>query len=116
MVNNNLPTQTQEERAAIFAAAQERRNQIIQDAINNGASVNYTTARLTSEEWETHVYWDNDGNTIIDTTIPKDITKCINRGWEITRITYYEGTNYVAGLICKGKSNDISIRKRSGNA
>jgi hypothetical protein len=53
---NNLPTHTQEERAAIFAAAQEKRNQIIQDAIINGASTNYTTARLTSEEWETHIY------------------------------------------------------------
>lgn len=107
---NNLPTQTPEERAAIFAAAQEKRNQIIQDAIINGASVNYTTARLISEEWETHVYWDNDGSCIIDTTIPKDITKCINRGWKILNITYYAGTSIIAGLVCKGKSSDISIR------
>ena len=111
MANNNLPPQTQEERAAIFAAAQERRKQILQDAIDNGASTYYTTARLTSEEWETHVYWDNDGSCIIDTTIPKDITKCINRGWKILNITYYTDTDIVAGLVCKEKSSDISIRK-----
>lgn len=109
--SNNLPVHTQEERAAIFAAAQERRNQIVQQAINNGASVQYVTARLTQEEWETHIRMDNNGVCIIDTTLPKDITKCINRGWEIVNITYYTDTNIISGLTCKGKASDISIRK-----
>lgn len=109
--NNNLPIQTQEERAAIFAAAQEKRERILKEAIKNGATICYMTSRLTSEEWETHIYINNNGNCVIDTTIPKDITKCINRGWKITHITYYEGTSQVVGLVCEGKSNDISIRK-----
>lgn len=111
MAINNLPVRTPEEIAADRIAAQERKDRTIQEAINNGATVQYLKSRMTSEEWETHVYWDNDGNTIIDTTIPRDITKCLNYGWEITHITYYADTNSVAGLVCKGKSNNISIRK-----
>lgn len=111
MANHNLLIQTPEERAAIRAAAQERREQILQEAIQNGASVNYTDCHLTQEEWETHILYSYDGTCIIDTTLPKDITKCLNRGWKITAITYYTDTNQVAGLICEGKSNDISIRK-----
>ena len=112
MANNNsfsISNLTPEERAAAKQAAQEKREQILQDAIHNGATVQYMTSRMTSEEWETHISWDNEGNAIIDTTIPKEITKCIKRGWTIVGITYYQDTNIVAGMIFKGKSNKISI-------
>ena len=68
------------------------------------------TSRLTSEEWETHIYTNIAGECIIDTTNPTDIKLCIKRGWDITSITYYEDTNQVAGMVFKGKSNGISIR------
>ena len=111
MANNNLPIHTPEERAAIRAAAQERKEQILQEAIRNGASVNYTDCHLTQEEWETHIMYGIGDTCIIDTTLPKDITKCLNRGWKITAITYYADNNQVAGLVCEGKTNDVSIRK-----
>lgn len=104
---NNLTT---EERQAIFKAAQEERERIIQQAINNGASVNYMTSRLTSDEQETHILTYIDGSCIIDTTIPSDIKLCIKRGWKITSVTYYKGTDQIAGMTFKGKSNGISIR------
>jgi hypothetical protein len=85
---------TTEERQAIFKAAQEERECIIQKAINNGASVNYMTSRLTLDEQETHILTCVDGSCIIDTTIPSDIKLCIKRGWEITSVTYYENTNH----------------------
>ena len=104
---NNL---TPEERQAIFKAAQEERERIIQQAIQNGASVSYTSSHLTQDEQETHIYWDNEGNAIIDTTIPSDAKRCIKRGWKITSITYYKDTNQIVGMTFKGKSNGISIR------
>ena len=101
---------TSEERIAMKQAAQEERERIIQTAIQNGATVQYLTSRLSSDEWETHIYYGYDGICTIDTTIPTDITNCIKRGWPIKIITYYKDTNQVAGLVCKAKSNNISIR------
>ena len=100
---------TAEEKLAARQAAQEERERIIQQAIKNGARVQYITSRLTSEEQETHISWGNDDSVIIDTTIPRDITKCIKRGWKIVSITYYKDTNTVSGIVCKGQSNKISI-------
>ena len=101
---------TAEERQAIFKAAQEERERIIQKAINNGAIVNYITSRLTLDEQETHTLTCADGSCIIDTTIPSDIKLCIKRGWKITSVTYYKDTNQIAGMTFEGKSNGISIR------
>jgi hypothetical protein len=106
---DNYWNPTAEEREAARQAAQEERERIIQEAIKNGATVNYMTSRLTLDEQETHICWDIEGNTIIDTSILKDITKCLKRGWEITAVTYYADTNTVAGMSFKGKSNKISI-------
>lgn len=107
--SDNQWNPTPEEREAARVAAQEERERIIQQAINDGASVQYITSRITLEEQETHIYWDTEGNTIIDTTILKDITKCLKRGWKIIGITYYDDINTVAGMMFKGKSNKISI-------
>lgn len=101
---------TSEERAAAKQAAQEERNRIIQKAIDNGASVQYTSCRLTSEEWETHIMYGNDGVCTIDTTIPGDIKLCIRKGWPIKSVTYYSDTNQLAGITCEASSNYISIR------
>lgn len=101
---------TPEERIAAKQAAQEERERIIQQAIQNGASVNYMTSRLSSEEWETHIYTNSSGDCIIDTTNPTDIKLCIKRGWKITSVTYYQDANQVAGMVFEGKANGISIR------
>lgn len=108
--NTFLNDLTSEERQAIFKAAQEERERIIQEAINNGAIVQYMTSRLTLDDQETHILTCVDGSCIIDTTIPSDIKLCIKRGWKITSITYYKDTNQIAGMTFEGKSNGISIR------
>lgn len=111
MANNTfLNDLTTEERQALFKAAQEERERIIQEAIKNGATVNYTTSRLTLDEQETHILTGIDGSCIIDTTISSDIKLCIKRGWKITSVTYYKDTDQIAGMTFEGKSNDISIR------
>lgn len=110
MAFEHLANMTAEERQAAKQAAQEERERIIKQAIQNGASVQYMTSRLTSEEWETHIYTNIAGECIIDTTNPTDIKLCIKRGWDIASITYYTDTNQVAGMVFKGKSNGISIR------
>lgn len=108
--NTNIWNPTPEERAAARQAAQEEREHIIKQAIQNGAKVQYMTSHLTSDEWETHISYGYDNICTIDTTIPSDITECIKKGWKITNLTYYEDTRTLAGIICKAKSNNISIR------
>ena len=112
MANKNFLNMAKagEERSAIFQAAQEERQRKIQAAIDNGATVHYLSSRMTQEEWETHIFSTNDGKVIIDTTIPKDITKCLKGNWKIIDITYYKDNNQVAGMIFEGRRNNISIR------
>ena len=110
MAIEHLTTLTAAEIQAAKQAAQEERTRIIKQAIQNGARVQYMTSRLTSEEWETHIYTNIAGECIIDTTNPTDIKLCIKRGWQITSVTYYRDTNQVAGMTFQGKANGISIR------
>lgn len=110
MAFKHLTNLTPEERIAAKQAAQEERERIIQQAIKDGATVQYMTSRLSSEEWETHIYTNIAGECIIDTTNPTDIKLCIKRGWKITSVTYYQDTNQVAGMVFEGKANGISIR------
>lgn len=101
---------TVEQKIAARQAASEERDRIIQQAINNGARVQYLSFKPSPEEEETHIYTDITGECIVDTTIPSDITKFIKRGWEITGVTYFKETNQVIGITCRGKSKNISIR------
>ena len=107
---NYFPILTHDERVASIQAAQEERERLIQEAINNGAKVNYMSSRLTQDEMETHIRINNDGECVIDTTIARDITKCMKRGWKITHVTYYQGTKQVAGITFTGNASNISIR------
>lgn len=106
----NFPILTRDERMANRQAAQEERERIIQEAIDNGAHVNYMSSKITQDEMETHIRINNDGECVIDTTIARDITKCIKRGWKIERITYYQGTKQVVGMTFVGSASNISIR------
>lgn len=110
MAFEHLTNITAEEKLAARQAALEERDRIIQQAIKDGAHVQYLPFRLSSEEWETHIYTDIVGDCIVDTTIPSDITKFIKRGWKITGVTYFKETNQVVGITCQGKSKNISIR------
>ncbi len=101
---------TPEERLAARQMAQEERERIVQKAIDDGATVNYTSSRIPVEDWETHIHMLSDNECTIDTTIPRTMTKCLKSGWKVDSITYIKGTNQIVGMIFTGKAKDISIR------
>lgn len=107
---------TPEERSAARRAAQEERDRIIKEAIDNGAKVQYMSSRLLSDEWETVIRINNDGVCVIDSTIPRDITKCLKTGLKATTLTYYKGTTNLAGATFEGRRNNISIRSAKNKA
>jgi hypothetical protein len=110
MANKNLHwNATPEERMAARQMAQEERERIIQKAIDDGAKINYVSARIPIESWETHIYTNNDNECTIDTTIPRTMTRCLKRGWKVDSITYLKGTTQIVGMIFTGNAKDISI-------
>lgn len=98
MACEHLTNITAEEKLAARQAAQERRDQIVQQAIQNGAQVQYITAPFSGEEMETLINIGFDGSVIVDTTIGSDIRKLIDGGWKIISVTYYE--DRVCGIMC----------------
>lgn len=78
-----------EEFARATEEARIRKQQRISEAIKAGASVQYINCSLSSEERETIINISEiDGTATIESTIQRDITKCINKGWKINGITY----------------------------
>ena len=109
MAFEHLISMTAEEKLAAKIAAQERRDEIVQQAIQNGAHVQYLTTPLSGEEMETLININFDNTVIVDTTIGSDIRKLIDNGWEITSVTYYE--DRVCGISCKANHRrGITIR------
>lgn len=107
---DNIWKPTPEERMAAKQAKIEERTRIVQEAIRNGATIQYITSHLTSDEQETHITYSNNGVCIADTTIPKDITTFIKKGWKITSVTYYANSQIIAGITCEAKNKHISVR------
>ena len=89
----------------------------IAEAIKSGVPIYYTNTNISLEERETLINISEMGNTaLIDSTIQKDMTKCLNRNWEITSITYRkngmdENDNLIGivGMSFKAPANKISI-------
>ena len=109
MAFEHLSNISVEERQAAKEAAQKERQRIIQEAINDGATVQYITAPLSGDETETHININSNNTVIVDTTIGSDIRKFIDSGWKITAVTYYE--DKVCGIICKAEHRKgITIR------
>lgn len=119
MANENLNSYrpSTEELVAAKKAAREEKQSRIKEAIKNGARINYANTILTEDEKETIINIESDNTVIIDTTIPKDITKCLKGNWEIIGITYnrkfIKDEDCFAGLLgvtFKGSRNNIIIR------
>lgn len=106
-----LSTLTRDEIIASQRAAQEERERIIQEAIDNGAKVNYVNSKISQDEMETHIRINYEGECVIDTTLSRDIVKCIKNGWKITSITYYKDTKQVVGMTFIGNTSNLTIRK-----
>lgn len=66
--------------------------------------------KLTREEWETHISIDAiEEFAIVDTSIPKDITKLKKCGWEVLQENKYpDGT--VCNVIFKAPRRAITIQ------
>ena len=80
---------SKEEMAAAREEAKRKKQEIISKAISNGAEIYYCPMSLIEEERETLICMNEAENkTIAHTSIQKDMTKLISRGWKITSITY----------------------------
>ncbi len=69
--------------------------------------------KLTREEWETHISIDAIEETaIVDTSIPKDITKLKKCGWEVVKENKYPDGS-ICNVIFKAPKRAISFRNIS---
>ena len=98
---------SKEEMATAREEAKLRKQEIITQAIANGAYVNFYPTSLIEEERETLINIDDvDKVAIIHTSIQRDMTKLISRGWKITSITYrrngIDPKDCTAGIIEMG--------------
>lgn len=100
-----LATFTPEQQAEFRARAAAERQAKIDAAIKKGARVQYVSVPISGEEQETIMIRTPSGETIIDTTVSKDITRCLKAGYPIKGITYYEDksscVSRVVGLRCE---------------
>jgi hypothetical protein len=86
---NNLKYLTTEDRERAREEAKRKKQNIISQAITDGACVNFCPVSITEEERETLIQMDDmDQKATIHTSIQRDMTKLISRGWKITSITY----------------------------
>lgn len=114
---------SKEEMAAAREEAKHKRQEIVAKAISNGAVIHYYPTSLMEEERETLICINEaEKKTVIHTSIQKDMTRLISRGWEITSITYRRnGMNpkdNTAGIIEMGfigPMNGISYKANKSN-
>lgn len=107
-----------DELARAAEEARIRKQQRIEEAIKNGAKIIYINCSLSLEERETLINISEIDNIVtVDTSIQKDITKFINKGWKITSITYRKSAINIndrlmgiAAMTFEGPINKISIR------
>lgn len=115
---------SKEEMAAAREEAKRKKQAIIAKAISNGASIQYCPTGLVEEERETLICMNEaEKKTIVHTSIQKDMTKLISRGWNIISITYkrngMDPHDNTAGIIEMGfeaPMNSISYKtNKSGS-
>ena len=116
-VNLGKSRLSQEELIQLKEEAKVIKRKKIAEAIKSGIPIHYTNTSISLEERETLInISEMDNAALIDSTIQKDITKCLNRNWEITSITYRKnGTDEndnligIIGMSFKSPANKISI-------
>jgi len=105
-----ITTMSKEEKQRAREAAQTRREQRIQEAIKMGAQVQKISAPLLPTEKETLINIDPlTGLVIVDTSVPKVMRRCIDKGWTITDVCYtIDGALQAISFV--GKEKGIFIR------
>ena len=95
-------------------AARAKRKEIIQNALDNGATLYKIKNWLSDEERETLIRLDYaTGLAFIDSSIPTDITKFINKGWKITSVTRSAANNSIQAMTFVGPASKFTIRSVS---
>ena len=87
---------------------QLERSSKIQKAISSGIPTNNITTCLSEAERETIIILSSDGTATIDTTIPRDFNRCLDRNYPITSITLYNSRPVGASFSIPAKK--ISFR------
>lgn len=87
--------------------AQAIRQSYIQSAIDSGVPVTHTTTTISPAEQET-IITTSPTLTIIDTTIPSDINRCIKRKYKIIALTYYN--DRLVGATFETSKSKITFR------
>ena len=105
-----ITTMSKEEKQRAREAAQTRREQRIQGAIKNGAQVQKISMPLLPMEKETLINIDPvTGLVTVDTSVPKMMRRCIDKGWAITDVCYtVDGA--LQAMSFTGKEKGIFIR------
>ena len=87
--------------------AQAVRQSYIQSAIDSGVPVTHTTTTISPAEQET-IITTSPALTVIDTTVPSDINRCIKRKYKITALTYYN--DRLVGATFETSKSKITFR------
>ena len=87
--------------------AQAVRQSYIQSAIDSGVPVIHTTTTISPAEQET-IITTSPTLTIIDTTVPSDINRCIKRKYKIIALTYYN--DRLVGATFETSKSKITFR------
>ena len=80
----------------------------ISQAISNHIPTNIITTPLSQSEREAIIILNSDGTAIIDTTIPRDLNKCLDRNYTLTSVTLYNSRPVGASFSIPAKK--ISFR------
>lgn len=95
-------------------AARAKREEIIQNALDNGALLYKMKNWLSDDERETIIRLDYaTGLAFVDSSISTDITKFINKGWKITSVTRSTANNSIQAMTFVGPANKFTIRSVS---
>lgn len=97
-----------EERKKIIDEKNALRASKISQALSNGIPTTTITTPLSQSERETIIILTSDGTAIIDTTIPRDLNRCLDRDYTLTSVTLYNSRPVGASFAVSSKK--ISFR------
>ena len=100
-VDNEKRKQGRDEKNALRASK-------ISQAISNHVPTNTITTPLSSTERETIIILNSDNTATIDTTIPRDLNRCLDRDYTLASITLYNSRPVGASFSIPAKK--ISFR------
>lgn len=111
MKNNNTRKPDPEKLKEGRAERQALRASRLTSAISSGVPTTTITSPLSITEQETIIVIPRSGPCSIDTTIPADLNKCLDRNYSITSVTLY--SDRPVGASFQVPRNRISFRSHT---